>query len=163
MPRWKTEGEIKIMDIRLPKTVTQRSKRVGRGFGSGKGGHTTGRGQKGQKARGKIGILFEGTKVKKSLIKKLPLSRGKGKFHPDKGPIIVKLELLNLLPSGTHVDVDTLIKERIVREDDAKQFGVKVLGNGTIKKKLIIEIPISKSATRKIERSGGKVITSLKS
>lgn len=70
--------------IHLPKVITKSRKRVGRGIGSGKGGHTVGRGQKGQKSRGKIGILFEGVKMKKSFLKRLPLSRGKGKFHPRK-------------------------------------------------------------------------------
>jgi ribosomal protein L15 len=65
--------------IKLAKIVQRKGKRVGRGYGSGKGGHTVGRGQKGQKTRNKIGILFEGIKVKKSLLKKLPLVRGKEK------------------------------------------------------------------------------------
>lgn len=56
------------------------AKRLGRGYGSGKGGHTSGRGQKGQKSRTKMHILFEGLKVKKSTLKKFPLLRGKGKF-----------------------------------------------------------------------------------
>ena len=55
-------------------------KRLGRGYGSGKGGHTSSRGQKGQKARTDVHVLFEGLKVKKSTIKKFPLLRGKGKF-----------------------------------------------------------------------------------
>lgn len=70
--------------IKLPKVSLRPKKRLGRGIGSGKGGHTSGRGQKGQKSRGKIGILFEGVKVKKSLLKRLPLMRGKGKFHSRK-------------------------------------------------------------------------------
>jgi len=61
-------------------------KRLGRGYGSGKGGHTSGRGQKGQKSRTKIHFLFEGVKVKKSTLKKLPLLRGKGKFLAKKRP-----------------------------------------------------------------------------
>jgi large subunit ribosomal protein L15 len=67
--------------IRLPKIVERRKKRVGRGMGSGKGSHTSGRGQKGQKSNGDIHILFEGLKTKKSFLKRLPLMRGKGKFH----------------------------------------------------------------------------------
>lgn len=70
--------------IRLPKVVQKSKKRVGRGMGSGKGSHTSGRGQKGQKSRGTIGVLFEGMKMRKSLLKRLPLMRGKGKFHPKK-------------------------------------------------------------------------------
>lgn len=71
----------------LPKIVRRPQKRVGRGVGSGKGSHTSGRGSKGQKAREKVHLLFEGTKIKKSFIKKLPLLRGKGKFKArgDKG------------------------------------------------------------------------------
>ena len=68
---------------KMGKTVTKRHKRVGRGYGSGRGGgHTAGRGQKGQKTRGKIGIMFEGVKVKKSLLIRLPVRRGKTKLKP---------------------------------------------------------------------------------
>lgn len=66
--------------IQLPKVVQRPKKRVGRGMGSGKGSHTSSRGQKGQKSRGGISVLFEGMKMKKSLLKRLPLKRGKGKF-----------------------------------------------------------------------------------
>ncbi len=67
--------------IKLPKVVAKSKKRVGRGMGSGKGSHTSGRGQKGQKSRSDLHILFEGLKMKKSFLKRLPLTRGKGKFH----------------------------------------------------------------------------------
>lgn len=66
---------------KLPKVVTRSKKRLGRGMGSGKGSHTSSRGQKGQKSRGTIGVLFEGMKMRKSYLKRLPLMRGKGKFH----------------------------------------------------------------------------------
>lgn len=145
------------MDIKLPKTVEKSTKRLGRGYGSGKGGHTVGRGQKGQKARSKIGILFEGIKVKKSLLKKLPLQRGKGKFKSEEKPIIIKLSLLNLLPQGAEVNLDLLIKQGIVDGEEAKNFGVKILGDGELSKKLIIAVPISHSAAKKIEKAGGKI------
>lgn len=74
-----------MKEFKLPKIVTRAKKRIGRGRGSGKGGHTVGRGQKGQKVRGKVGVLFEGMKMKKSLIKRLPFVRGKGKFHTKLG------------------------------------------------------------------------------
>lgn len=61
----------------MPKTTTKSKKRVGRGIGCGKGGHTTGRGAKGDKVRGKLPLYFEGTKMRKSLIRRLPLLRGK--------------------------------------------------------------------------------------
>lgn len=72
------------MKLKLEKVRSRPGKRLGRGYGSGKGGHTSGRGQKGQKARGSVNILFEGVKVKKSFFKRLPLLRGKGKFKTRK-------------------------------------------------------------------------------
>jgi large subunit ribosomal protein L15 len=157
--RYRLSGEINMTD-RLPRIKTRSKKRKGRGYGSGKGGHTVGRGQKGQKSRNKIGVLFEGLKMKKSLIKRLPLRRGKGKFKAKDKPIIVKLTYLNLLPSSSKVDLDLLIKQGIVDKDDAQKYGVKILGDGELKKKLTIALPISKSAAKKIEKAGGKVVGS---
>ena len=148
--------------ITLPKVKERSAKRVGRGRGSGKGGHTVGRGQKGQKARGNIGILFEGIKVKKSLIKKLPLQRGKGKNKGKAKPIIVKLAYLNLLPAGSKINLEILTKEGIVKKEDAEEFGLKILGDGDVAKKFTVEIPISKNAAKKIEAAGGQVIGSKK-
>jgi len=148
------------MTAQVLKTVDRRAKRIGRGYGSGKGGHTVGSGQKGQKSRGrgKIGVMFEGQKMKKSFIKKLPLQRGRGKFGPKDKPIIVKLGYLNLFASGSKVDLNALIKEGIVDKADAEGFGVKILGDGKLTKKLTIEVPISKSAAKAVEKAGGKVV-----
>jgi large subunit ribosomal protein L15 len=145
------------MEDSLPKIVKGKSKRVGRGYASGKGGHTVGRGQKGQKSRKKLNILFEGVKVKKSLIKRLPLSPGKGKMKSKPKPVIVKLSLLNLLPAGSKVDIENLSKHGVVRKEDVSKVGVKVLGNGEVKKRLTICVPISKSAAKKIIKAGGKI------
>ena len=60
----------------LPRTVSRPKKRLGRGHGSGKV-KTSGRGTKGQKARGHMPIGFEGGQL--PLIKRLPLLRGKSK------------------------------------------------------------------------------------
>jgi large subunit ribosomal protein L15 len=146
------------MTEELVKTVGRRSKRLGRGYGSGKGGHTVGRGQKGQKTRAKIGVIFEGIKMKKSFIKKLPLQRGRGKFGPQDKPIIVKLGYLNLLPSGAKVDLNTLVKEGIVDRAEAEAVGIKILGDGKLGKKLTIEVPISKNAAKAVVKAGGKVV-----
>ncbi|MEK7188287.1 MAG: 50S ribosomal protein L15 [Patescibacteria group bacterium] len=147
------------MKEKLPKVITQRKKRLGRGIGSGKGGHTVGRGQKGQKTRAHLGILFEGKKVKKSLFKRLPFLRGKGKFKSlRKKPIIINLTYLNVFPAGAKVTLETLASFGIVKLEDAKKIGVKILGNGDIAKKLEILVPISHSAAKKIEKAGGKII-----
>ena len=141
----------------LPKISIKRKKRVGRGYGSGKGGHTVGRGQKGQKSRSRLHILFEGTKTKKSLLRRLPLKRGKDKFKAKLKPVVVSFDQLNLLKDGTTVNIETLIKAGIITLDDAKKYGVKVLASGKLTKKLTINLPTSKGAAQKILDIGGKV------
>ena len=142
----------------LPKTTKKSLRRVGRGGGSGRG-KTAGRGTKGQKARGKPGLLFEGLKMKKSFIKRLPLTRGKGRLKRKSNPIIVKIKYLNMLPASSKVDIQALVKAGIVREKDAKAYGVKILGDGEVNKKLTVEVPISNSAADKVVKAGGKVIS----
>lgn len=145
---------------KLPKTTKKTKKRVGRGYGSGKGGHTIGRGAKGQKARSKVRLGFAGTKTRKSLLKRLPLLRGKGKLKPQKPkPIIVNLKYLNLLPKDTKVTLENLAKHGIINQKEGKKYGVKILGEGELKKSLAIYLPISKNAKKKIEKAGGKVET----
>jgi large subunit ribosomal protein L15 len=146
----------------LPKTTAKSKKRVGRGYGSGKGGHTVGRGQKGQKSRSKIGLLFEGTKMRKSLIRRLPMRRGKLKFKTLKTkPVILNIKYLNMLPDGIEVNLETLVKNGLVTKE-ALQIGVKILGDGALEKKLIVSLPVSKGARKKIEKAGGKVIDAKK-
>lgn len=148
---------------KLPKTTTRAKKRVGRGIGSGKGGHTAGRGAKGQKARGKVPLLFEGTKIKKSLLKRLPFLRGKGKCKPvGKKPIIVNLKYLNLFSPKDEVDVKTLAAKGIVQLDEGLQFGVKILGEGELKIPLTVKLCCSKGAGVKIKKAGGTVLTQAK-
>lgn len=142
----------------LPRTKGKKAKRLGRGRGSGRGGHTVGRGTKGQKARGKIGLGFMGTKMKKSLLKRLPLSRGKGKFAPAlPGPIVVNLKYLALLPPKSEVTVDTLVQHGLVAAQEAKHRGVKILGEGQLSHPVTVKLPISKSAAAKVVQAGGSV------
>lgn len=145
---------------KLPKTTTRKKKRLGRGYGSGKGGHTVGRGAKGLKARGKVALTFNGTKIKKSFLKRLPLQRGKGKFKSLKpGPVVVNLKYLNLLPKGSEVNLQALAKHGIVDAKEANKYGVKILGDGELKVKLKVKLPCSKGAAEKIQKAGGKVVT----
>lgn len=138
--------------------VTKNAKRVGRGPGSGRG-KTAGRGTKGQKARGKLAIThshFEGGQ--RPLFKRLPYKRGKGNPKISKKPLIVNLKDLNILPATVAtVDLVTLIKFGIVIADDAKRYGVKILGEGNLSRPITINLPTSQSAAVKIEKVGGKV------
>lgn len=143
----------------LPKIKTKGAKRLGRGPGSGRG-KTAGRGQKGQNARGKIPIThshYEGGQ--RPLFKRLPIRRGKGAKSLSKKPLVVNLEALNNLPKNSEVNLDLLISHRIVDKNDAKTFGVKILGDGNLMIPIIVSLPISKSAAQKVEKAGGKVMS----
>jgi len=135
--------------IKLDKTSFRAKKRPGRGMGSGKGSHTSGRGQKGQRARGHINVLFEGMKTKKSLLKRLPLMRGKGKFKANAKPVIITVTDLEKLPTGSEITVELLVKENIVNKEMAEKYGVKVLGGGKSTKKFTFLIPTSSSVSSK--------------
>ena len=140
---------------KLKKIKKSSKKRLGQGHGSGRG-KTAGRGTKGQKARGKVPLTFEGGAL--SLIKRLPLRRGKGKNKVfKKKPLIINIKVLNLLKKNSVVDIDTLIKNRIVDEKDARMYGVKILGEGDLKIPLTVKLPISKGAANKIKKAGGRV------
>ncbi|OGD92523.1 50S ribosomal protein L15 [Candidatus Curtissbacteria bacterium RIFCSPHIGHO2_01_FULL_41_44] len=142
----------------LPKITQKRAKRIGRGQSSGKG-KTGGRGTKGQKARGKMKIThphFEGGT--RPLIKRLPLRRGIGNPKISQKPLVVNLGALNLLPENCqNVDLEALVKFGIVEKNDAKNYGVKILGDGNLSRALVINLPTSKSAAEKIQKAGGKV------
>lgn len=143
------------MDLhKLPKINHSAKKRVGRGRGSGRG-KTAGRGTKGQKARGKVKSFYEGGQL--ALIKRLPLLRGKGRNKPrNSKKLAVNVKYLNLLPAGTVVDNQSLVKYKIINSKFL-HYKVKVLGDGEITKKLIVRIPCSRGAIDKITKAGGKV------
>lgn len=140
------------------KINSRKAKRVGRGQGSGKG-KTSGRGTKGQNARGKLSIThqhYEGGQ--RPLIKRLPYRRGKGNWKTPRRSLAVNVEALNLLPQTVKiVDLEALIQNKIVAKSDANFYGIKILGQGTVTRSFEIKLPISKSAAAKIEKAGGKV------
>ena len=131
---------------------THAKKRVGRGSGSGLG-KTSGRGQKGQKARsgGSINPVFEGGQL--PLYRRIP-KRGfkNAKFRTVYATINV--EDLNVFEDGTVV-TPALLKDTGLLK---KQLdGVKVLGNGKLEKKITIQASkFSASALEKIKEAGSK-------
>ena len=140
---------------KLPKITTKPKKRLGQGYGSGRG-KTAGRGTYGQKAKEKVKLGFEGGQL--PLIKRFPLRRGKGRFKPfKKKPLVVNVKFLNILPKKEVVDLKTLIKYKIVKEDEAREFGVKILGDGELRIPLTVKLPCSSGAAKKIEAAGGRV------
>ncbi len=144
------------MKLHLMPRVTEKGKRrIGRGFGSGRG-KTGGRGTKGQKARGKIALSFEGGAL--PLIKRLPFRRGKGKNKLfKKKPIAINIEALNFLKKNSIVDLESLAINKIVDAEEAKLYGVKILGEGNLNVPLIVKLPVSKGAALKIKKAGGRI------
>lgn len=127
-------------------------KRLGRGIGSGKG-KTAGRGTKGQKARGKIPVTFTGSYA---FFKKLPLKRGKGNTKVSSKVKILKLGKLNVFKAQSIIDLGRLLEEKIISGKEA-QAGVKILDGGDIDKPLIVRLPVSQGARKKLEKAGGKI------
>ncbi|HUD44273.1 MAG TPA: 50S ribosomal protein L15 [Patescibacteria group bacterium] len=138
----------------LSTITTKRKKRLGQGHGSGRV-KTSGRGTKGQNARSSRPLRFEGGAL--PLTKRLPFLRGKmkNKMYRQK-PLVLNVGALNNLPD-TVVSIETLVKYKLVRLDDAKLKGVKILGDGELTAALTVSLPVSKSAQKKIEKAGGSV------
>jgi large subunit ribosomal protein L15 len=130
---------------------TQVGKRKGRGPGTGNG-KTGGRGHKGQKARsgGSIRVGFEGGQM--PLARRLP-KRGFNNIFA-KRLDAVNVASLNKFEDGATVNVCDLLEKGILSKCE---YGVKVLGNGSLTKKLTVRATaFSASAKEKIEAAGGK-------
>lgn len=141
------------MSTPLLKIKAKSKKRVGRGMGSGKG-KTAGRGTKGLKARGKVRLGFIGGSL--PLYRKLPLKRGKGNSKVSAKLVAISLDKLTVFKVGAVVDLESLLKEQIINEKEARK-GVKILGVGDIEKALTIKLPVSESVRQKILSRGGTV------
>ncbi|MFD1456215.1 50S ribosomal protein L15 [Levilactobacillus lanxiensis] len=123
--------------------------RVGRGDSSGNG-KTSGRGQKGQKARSKTRLGFEGGQM--PLYRRIP-KRGFTNINR-KEFAVVNLAALNVFDDGAEVTPAALVEAGIVKNEKS---GVKILGNGELTKKLTVKAAkFSKSAAQAIEAAGGK-------
>ena len=130
---------------------THVNKRKGRGHATGNG-KTAGRGHKGQKARsgGGVRVGFEGGQM--PLARRIP-KRGFNNIFA-KPLTAINLTVLNRFEDGAVVDAAALIEAGIL---DACPYGLKVLANGTLTKKVTVKAAaFSESAKEKIEQAGGK-------
>jgi len=122
--------------------------RVGRGTLSGNG-KTSGRGQKGQKARGKVRLGFEGGQM--PLYRRIP-KRGFTNISR-KEFAVVNLEKLNAFADGTEITPALLIESGVVKN---QKSGIKVLAVGQLDKKLTVKAhKFSGAAKAAIEQAGG--------
>lgn len=130
-------------------------RRLGRGYGSASGGHTVGRGQKGQKSRSghKSMALFEGGNV--PFFRRMPKYRGfknvnKVVYQP------INVEILDEnFNEDEIVSIDTLREKGLIRKGTK---AVKILGLGELNKKLVIQdLKLSESAREKVLSAKGQI------
>mgnify|MGYP003447202591 FL=1 len=142
---------MKLHELSKVEGSTHRRKVVGRGPGSGHG-KTSGRGEKGQKARsgGGVHIWFEGGQT--PLYKRLP-RRGFSNARFPTRHAVVNVSDLNSFQDGEVVTPELLIESGLVKKE---LNGIKILGNGTLEKKLTVKANrFTNSAITKIEELGG--------
>lgn len=143
---------MQLNELRAPIGSRKRRKIVGRGPGSGHG-KTSGRGQKGQRARSGRGPIVSSEGGQMPLIKRL----AKVGFRSKNPTIyqIVKLRDLTRFQPGTVVNAESLKSHRIIK---SLYRPFKVLADGEIKEPLVVHAhSFSKSAEEKIINAGGTV------
>ena len=144
---------MKLHELERNRAAKQVRRRVGRGMGSGLG-KTSGRGEKGQKARSGVSIkaTFEGGQL--PLYRRLP-KRGFSNSDFKVKYATINIEDLNRFEDGTEVTPELLKEVGLLKN---QLDGVKVLGNGECTKKLTVKAnKFSKSAVEKLENTGSKI------
>ena len=143
---------MKLHELSPAPGSNQEPKRKGRGIGTGNG-KTAGRGHKGQWARSGGGVRpgFEGGQMPRA--RRLP-KRGFNNKVFAKHYAEVNVAALNAFEDGETICVVAMLEKGLIGK---ACDGVKVLGNGELKKKLTVKAAgFSKSAKEKIEAAGGK-------
>jgi large subunit ribosomal protein L15 len=140
---------MKVHDLKPAEGSRKGRKRVGRGIG-GKGGKTAGRGTKGQKARSKVSIGFEGGQ--------LPLAQRVPKLRGFNNPFRVEYQAINLdviEESGLdEVTPESLYAKGLI----SKGALVKVLGRGELTRSVTVKVhAASASAESAISAAGGSI------
>ena len=140
-----------LNDLSPAKGSTHTQKRKGRGHATGNG-KTAGRGHKGQKSRsgGGTRIGFEGGQM--PLARRIP-KRGFNNIFA-KPLTAINVAALGRFPDGATIGAEELLESGVLSKCE---YGVKILGNGTMTKKLTVKASaFSESAKQKIEAAGGK-------
>ena len=143
---------MKLHELRPAEGARKKTQRVGRGTGSGRG-KTSGRGQKGQLARSQgFRLGFEGGQM--PLAQRLPKLGGfKNPFK--KVYAVINLTKLNRFQDGATVEAKDFYETGLARPG----LDIKLLGTGTLRRKLTITAhAASESARAAVEARGGQLI-----
>ena len=144
---------MKIHELKPAEGSVSKTKRLGRGIGSGLG-KTSGKGHKGQNARSGGGVRpgFEGGQM--PLIRQLPKIGFTNNFR--KVYTTINVSDLEVLDNGTTVTVELLKSKNIISK--IEPYGLKVLGNGNLTKKLNVQAAkFTDGAAQKITAAGGTI------
>jgi large subunit ribosomal protein L15 len=144
---------MRLEDLRPTKGSTHRRKRVGRGYGSGRGGHESGRGTKGQNSRsgGGVRLGFEGGQT--PVWMRFPKRGFRNYTRTEYGCVNIDT-LAERFDANAEVDLDTLLEARILK---GRLDRLKILGRGELTKPLVVRAHrFTAEAKRKIEAAGGK-------
>jgi len=144
---------MKIHEIKPAEGSVRETKRLGRGIGSGLG-KTSGKGHKGQNARSGGGVRpgFEGGQM--PLIRQLPKIGFTNNFR--KVYTCINVSDLEVLEAGTTVTAELLKSKNIISK--IEPYGLKVLGNGNLTKKLNVQAAkFTDGAVKKITAVGGTI------
>ncbi len=145
---------MKLDDLRPTKGATHRRKRIGRGYGSGRGGHESGRGTKGQNSRsgGGTRLGYEGGQT--PIWMRFP-KRGFRNVNR------VIYACVNVDTLESRFDRDAVVTPELLREEGivrAREERIKILGRGELNKPLVVHAHrFTAEAARKISDAGGKV------
>ena len=144
---------MKIHELKPAEGSVKSSKRLGRGIGSGLG-KTSGKGHKGQNARSGGGVRpgFEGGQM--PLIRQLPKIGFTNNFR--KVYTTINVGELEVFDNGTTVTAELLKSKNIIAK--IEPYGLKVLGNGNLTKKLNVQAAkFTDGAVKKITAVGGTI------
>jgi len=143
---------MRLEDLRPTKGSTHRRKRVGRGYGSGRGGHESGKGTKGQNSRsgGGVRLGFEGGQT--PIWMRFP-KRGFRNYTRVEYACVNVDTLGERFDEGASVDLEALRDAGLVK---GRVERLKVLGRGELTKPLTVRAQrFTAEAQRKIESAGG--------
>ena len=144
---------MRINELKPAEGSVSKTKRLGRGIGSGLG-KTSGKGHKGQNARSGGGVRpgFEGGQM--PLIRQLPKIGFTNNFR--KVYTTINVGELEVFDNGTTVTVELLKSKNVISK--IEPYGLKVLGNGNLTKKLNVQAAkFTDGAAKKITAAGGSI------
>lgn len=139
---------MQLNELQPKNALRKKQKRVGRG---GKRGTTSGRGQKGQRARSGHRIR----PAERDLLIRMPKLRGVKNLRKSPKALALNIrDVVRLFPAGEVTKV-ALLEKGIIMTVRAR---VKILGDGEIKRPLTLQgFEVSKEAKKKIEAAGGSI------